>query len=1308
METKPIHEALNTTYKLSDETLDNLNNSDDVQKAEAEKLNNEKADTSSNPQQQNNSSKEDTKATEQQTPSKESGEEKKRVLTTKAGWKNPLAYTHAPLIGAADWSIGLVNKIPGVDVPEIPRYQSESLQIVRDLGSIVIPNVLLYRFFKGKAVAADKKLQWSLGKSKPFQIFSDWGLMAGTGALVDEVAPVQEKDHNLAGTLQKMWPNRMGWLPDNLATLDNDSADIKRQKNRNEGILLNLGTESLIATGKLMRNLRGVKKATTWVPENEIASNWTNKIEDKPTLSKDPVENEVLINLKKQSDEFDALGKANLEEKGFPDPWTADEPVLGTHDLFDPLESGIRTSDDGGIVAAAVDAYKVANNIDTVDGRLGSIATEAAITKGLKPDKQGRDLINKLAKELQETEVGFKDSKNRLHTHKEIMLEGDKIAADLMGMEVDKMKKYLEPFSGIDVGTKAKVLDEKGYAGVFKAIKKYLDIHSSLSLARARGVVSTSLSGQVADLAEGARLMENTPAVERAQEMIINRLRYLMKIKGQTAYASGRSLNMKNLWNRLTRKKSTMTVQDAFDAIKSDKGNLEQALAKLDAETKMTLDTLQAVSKERPQLLKPLALAYELTDGKVSTIGSLNEYIKNTTGVFRKAIVDGNPDMPSAWTAGLWANIYNSALSAIGTPLRAGFANMSAMVEKPIAISFGALRYGDKATLERASWMYQVGIVDTLQKSFGHMKQVFKKAANDPSSVTYIMRDDIARKNEDTIEVLREFANAKELEGEFGPTAIVNQIELMNELSEHPWLRFGANAMTAFDGFTRAFIGAIEARGIAYDNLLKEGRKIDADSVASASKMVYESMFDSNGFITDSAVEYSSREIAMNLNTKTANSVSALINHVPAIRPWLMFPKTSINMVKYTGTHTPFIDEFIKDLDAFRLPYGDPGLSTTTVDNLLSSRGIDPSLIAGNKAAVYDTIRAELKGRRAIGALAVMGVVGLFSQGRIRGNGSYDKEVQNVRNDLNIGKNEIQGIDGNWYSYAGLPGISDWLSLTTDVLHNWDTLDDQDQNALLAKAGFLLSANLSNKTFLANLEPLFGILAGNAADINRFAATFSSTLIPGSGFRSEQARLWHGFKEYDQELYSLLANRNPIAKGTLATKKSWYDGKEVGMPSNPLVHIWNTFTPIGKTRENIGKGEKFLSDIEFDVRPYMKTNGKGIRYSPDQREAVFEKIGEMGYFRNEVEQIMKKVSAKEFRQIYRNQQAISSLPVDRKNTANVFKLLSTALLDAKRLAEGHLSDDMKLDIKIKEYQKNASKRAQQLNDLETLLKLENK
>ena len=51
--------------------------------------------------------------------------------------------------------------------------------------------------------------------------------------------------------------------------------------------------------------------------------------------------------------------------------------------------------------------------------------------------------------------------------------------------------------------------------------------------------------------------------------------------------------------------------------------------------------------------------------------------------------------MPSAWTQGLWSNIYNSVLSAVGTPLRAGASNLTLMIERPIATWMGAKLAGD-------------------------------------------------------------------------------------------------------------------------------------------------------------------------------------------------------------------------------------------------------------------------------------------------------------------------------------------------------------------------------------------------------------------------------------------------------------------------------------------------------------------------------------------------------------------------------------------------------------------------------------
>ena len=64
-----------------------------------------------------------------------------------------------------------------------------------------------------------------------------------------------------------------------------------------------------------------------------------------------------------------------------------------------------------------------------------------------------------------------------------------------------------------------------------------------MDLARAQAYVGKSMADQVKDMAEGARLMNGTAAVQQAQEQVLDRLQYLMNIKGQTSYARGRALN---------------------------------------------------------------------------------------------------------------------------------------------------------------------------------------------------------------------------------------------------------------------------------------------------------------------------------------------------------------------------------------------------------------------------------------------------------------------------------------------------------------------------------------------------------------------------------------------------------------------------------------------------------------------------------------------------------------------------------------------------------------------------------------------
>ena len=54
-----------------------------------------------------------------------------------------------------------------------------------------------------------------------------------------------------------------------------------------------------------------------------------------------------------------------------------------------------------------------------------------------------------------------------------------------------------------------------------------------------------------------------------------------------------------------------------------------RALEKIAQESKQTIETLRQVKAERPQMLGPLMLAYEVTDGKVNSI---------------RCIINGEPD----------------------------------------------------------------------------------------------------------------------------------------------------------------------------------------------------------------------------------------------------------------------------------------------------------------------------------------------------------------------------------------------------------------------------------------------------------------------------------------------------------------------------------------------------------------------------------------------------------------------------------------------------------------------------------------
>ena len=88
-------------------------------------------------------------------------------------------------------------------------------------------------------------------------------------------------------------------------------------------------------------------------------------------------------------------------------------------------------------------------------------------------------------------------------------------------------------------------------------------------------------------------------------------------------------------------------------------------ITQLQAEAEEVIATVSEIRKNRPDMLGPLMLAYEATDGNVKTIDALNNYIRNSTGVLSKAFFDGDPEVSSLILRGFWSNVYNNVLSAV-------------------------------------------------------------------------------------------------------------------------------------------------------------------------------------------------------------------------------------------------------------------------------------------------------------------------------------------------------------------------------------------------------------------------------------------------------------------------------------------------------------------------------------------------------------------------------------------------------------------------------------------------------------------
>lgn len=396
--------------------------------------------------------------------------------------------------GVADFGTDVLNMIPGVDIPEIPEFKNDIFQGLRELSSIIAPNVFAVGKLATvlKATSAAGKLQKAGTLGKVLTAAGEPMLAAGVGAGVDAISRTSE-DHNALGQLKEMFPQHMQWVPDNLATLSSDDSNTKRAKNVLEGVGLGLFADLLLGAGKVFGS---AARARRYIPENEMASPFQQM---DTTIPISP-EEAVAKSADARERTLDELGAINAYRKNVEDD--LDTPVFGAEDVFNIDESGVRSVDPGGVLGAAVDQVATVKNLEGPYSRLGSIATEGAIKYGLEAEEMTkRTLVKAIASQIKEGgRYSAELASGAKVTFEEIDEAGTRLSEIMMDPRMDPgfLKATLDEFKDEynKLGEKVQALGDVGYNAAMKTIKGLLDEYLNMDTLKAQAYMTTSKIGR--------------------------------------------------------------------------------------------------------------------------------------------------------------------------------------------------------------------------------------------------------------------------------------------------------------------------------------------------------------------------------------------------------------------------------------------------------------------------------------------------------------------------------------------------------------------------------------------------------------------------------------------------------------------------------------------------------------------------------------------------------------------------------------------------------------------------------------------
>ena len=828
-------------------------------------------------------------------------------------------------------------------------------------------------------------------------------------------------------------------------------------------------------------------------------------------------------------------------------------------DYFDLPDKGFRTVSQGSHYQAMKDMLRMATDGSQEMGRRARLVTDAAIDRMGRSNPEIKKQLQAFAEEIQAgLEIPAGQNVGGLATN----LEGVRQMAvakylDIMDINLEK--------ADWEVVRKSLMEDSIEVPNVLGGKTQVMNSSNAMALE----MLMYDLNTAVADKAAALHSVVNKVPVEEGLNSLLNKVESAFLMNQEASEFAGSLLR--------ARRGDTVAKKTAAALVSADK---KKQISKFVGE-------LKDVIMKDPEMTESFLRAFAESNGEVHSLEALRRYAADK--VFNwQSMVAGKK---SAFVDGMFTTLYNSILSAPKTIARAFSGTNLLTVLRPLQTSLGGALTGDMRQMQKGAYM-------AFDNMFGSISEAWTMAKNTHHSL--INNLDGAYVNQ--IVSPTERAHWKSMgaviehSGNLGEKAMYRLTDTMMNFNNQSWVRYPSNAMASIDAFSKTIIGRQELKAQAFDKAWNEsGGQVTKEMLQKMERSLYSDVFDNSGKVIDLAAQRAGQEVALQvpLSGKLAE-VDKFLNDVPLLRPFFLFMKTGANAIGVVAKHTPLLARFNGEVNAI--------LKATpeALDDVLKY-GIDTAeKLAQQKALVT--------GRIATGYMTVGAAAGLYTTGRLSGNGPADKETRNAWIKTGWKPRSIK-VGDKWVNYDGLEPFASFLSLIADVGDNATSLGSAATEDWFRKAGYLIAMNVTNKSFLSGLQPLTQLISGaQGAGAEVWVGNMINNFVPYGGARNELANILNpGLRELEKDLWDTIKTRNPFLRGTLPYAVDPLDGSIVKDWDFP-TRMWNSISPIqisGKDTET----RRLLRDSGFDLATTFGTDSYGTPLNPNERSEMAALMG---------------------------------------------------------------------------------------------------